>query len=427
MQLRKQLLLGALATALSMGGAPIALADEDGDIAPAPPSIGADIPLTYFGPAPSDVQKELIGPYQLLKSGKVDLDKGTITMPLYRGELESGESVWYVVTDTTDRHNAEGLGLNHSAKLDYAAVGRGVRDARIEKGDDGRPMLVFASGRVDFSPAHKVAAGDAPDFFPPSVVQPGSIGDANYSPLARVANAGGHIYNAPVVAFDVEAHVLQKSCRHAPDHSIMHDKVVSICPDEQTVELALTPGFSFSRPVLYLSTDSSAPLPATLEGATFAPAMLDIPTGGDDSLFSAVERIFLAVNGPHRQRQSATARPRERAHRRPLSAQHARRHPDHRHRLQPAVGFESVCVDSRSHRSRLPLALDRRIRHSGQSRSRLAHRLGRRRIRLDRGDCQLPDRVSLFVIGKAPPRAAVSVSIAKSRSASALSVTASRS
>ena len=36
------------------------------DVAPAPPSIGAGVPLTYFGPAPSMVQRELIGPYQLL-------------------------------------------------------------------------------------------------------------------------------------------------------------------------------------------------------------------------------------------------------------------------------------------------------------------------------------------------------------------------
>ena len=36
----------------------------DNDVAPAPPSIGADVPVTYFGPAPSQVQRELIGPYQ---------------------------------------------------------------------------------------------------------------------------------------------------------------------------------------------------------------------------------------------------------------------------------------------------------------------------------------------------------------------------
>lgn len=53
--------------------------------APAPASIGADVPLTYFGPSPSQVQKELVGPYQLLKSGVVDQEAGTVTLPLYRG------------------------------------------------------------------------------------------------------------------------------------------------------------------------------------------------------------------------------------------------------------------------------------------------------------------------------------------------------
>jgi hypothetical protein len=46
------------------------------DFHPAPPSIGADVPLTYFGPAPSEVRKELIGPYKNLKAGKVDQDRG---------------------------------------------------------------------------------------------------------------------------------------------------------------------------------------------------------------------------------------------------------------------------------------------------------------------------------------------------------------
>jgi hypothetical protein len=41
---------------------------QDDDVAPSPPSIGADIPLTYFGPAPSTVQKELVDPLQLLRS-----------------------------------------------------------------------------------------------------------------------------------------------------------------------------------------------------------------------------------------------------------------------------------------------------------------------------------------------------------------------
>nr|MDQ3852895.1 hypothetical protein [Thermoproteota archaeon] len=89
------------------------LQQQDNDIAPAPPSIGADIPLTYFGPAPSTVQKELVGPLQLLRSGSIDMNESTITLPLYQGHIRgSGERVWYILTDTTDKGNADALGLN---------------------------------------------------------------------------------------------------------------------------------------------------------------------------------------------------------------------------------------------------------------------------------------------------------------------------
>jgi hypothetical protein len=53
------------------------------DVSPAPASIGASVPFTYFGSAPSMVQRELVGPYQLLKAGQIDLNAGTITLPLY--------------------------------------------------------------------------------------------------------------------------------------------------------------------------------------------------------------------------------------------------------------------------------------------------------------------------------------------------------
>src|SRR6186713_2691211 len=103
-------------------------------IDPAAPSVGADIPLTYFGPAPSTVDKRLVGPLQLLTAGMLDKEAGTITLPLYRGAMGDGRSVWYILTDTTDQGNAEALGLNYAPKLNYAATGRGVRNATLAKG-----------------------------------------------------------------------------------------------------------------------------------------------------------------------------------------------------------------------------------------------------------------------------------------------------
>jgi hypothetical protein len=268
---------------------------EEDDIAPAPPSIGADIPLTYFGPAPSEVQREFIGPHQLLRSGQIDMNASSITLPLYQGQLASngtgGQKVWYILTDTTDKGNADALGLNWSPKLNYAAMG--ARNATLV----ANSTLIFDNGTVDFSPNRTVIPGDAPNTFPPKTAQPGSVGDSNYSPLVRIQNAGGHIYNAPIVAFGVEAGQIS-FCNGNPDYSLVHDKVVKICPEAGTVTLKLTSGFSFARPVLYLSTDASSALAAALEESTDAPKMGAITTGRDDSAFSAVERIFSFANGP---------------------------------------------------------------------------------------------------------------------------------
>lgn len=260
---------------------------------PPPPSVGAKVPATYFGPVPSDVKREYVGPYQLLKAGKIDFNAQTITLPLYEGKMKDGRKVWYILTDTTDAGNAAALGLNFSAKLNYAAVGRAVRHATLEKDTS----LTFQSGTVDFSPKRRVVPGEAPNFFPPKVAEPGSVGDRDYSPLVSIDNAGGAIYNAPIVAFNVEAGQID-FCQGNPDYSLVHDKVVRICPKTQTVTLQLTQGISFSRPVLYLSMEANDATPAALEGATLAPGLKDITVGHDDSAFSAVERIFLFANGP---------------------------------------------------------------------------------------------------------------------------------
>lgn len=67
-------------------------AELDDEVRPAPPSIGADVPLAYFGPAPSSVDKRLVGPVQLLLAGVIDEDMGTIELPLYTGYYKDGES-----------------------------------------------------------------------------------------------------------------------------------------------------------------------------------------------------------------------------------------------------------------------------------------------------------------------------------------------
>lgn len=294
--MRKNMLAVTAVFAVVLFGAAAgtAIAQEVGEVTPSPPSIGADVPVTYFGPPPSSVEPELVGPLQLLRSGEIDLTEGTITLPLYQGQMaDTSEKVWFVLTDTTDEVNATALGLNHSSKLAYADTCRAVREARQEF--DG--SLTFAAGTVDFSPERSVTPGTSPNFFPPADSQPGSVGDTHYTPLVRIVNGDGGIYNAPVVAFGVDADQIN-FCDGSPAHSLVHDKVTAICPSEGTVTLKLTAGFSFAKPVLYLSLEADEPLTASLEGATYAPGLEDIPVARDDTVFSPVERIFVFANGP---------------------------------------------------------------------------------------------------------------------------------
>lgn len=285
----------------SFSQAQIAKAQEmqqDDDVAPSPPSIGADVPLTYFGPFPSEVKPELIGPLKLLKAGQVDLNASTITLPLYQGTVKENSSgvekkVWYILTDTTDKGNADALGLNWSPKLAYSDVSQAVRVGILEK----NTTLTFDKGTVDFKPNHTLAPGEGPNAFPPKTAEPGSVGDKDYSPLVRIENAGNHIYNAPIVAYDVDAEEIS-FCNGNPDYSLVHDKVVKICPEKGTVTLKAVSGFSFAKPVLYMSLDASEKVTATLEKATLAPRLADITTGRDDSAFSAIERLFAIANGP---------------------------------------------------------------------------------------------------------------------------------
>ncbi len=272
-------------------------------IPPPPPSTGTDIPQTYFGPPASESFSEnntsLVGPVQLLKSGTVNQEELTTTIPLYLGHDKAGKNVWFILTDTTDQDNADALGLNFSAKLAYADVGRAARDAWLQND----ASLLFDTGAVDFSPRRILVPGAAPNAYPPRIARPGSVGDANYTPYVRLVNAPGTpIYNAPVVAYDVTADQLD-FCDGSVDYRLVHDRVTKICPKAEsngqgTVTLQMTEIFSFAKPATYISTEASDPVVATLDSGTFAPAIADLPVGRDDSAFSPIERLFVTANGP---------------------------------------------------------------------------------------------------------------------------------
>ena len=207
------------------------------EIRPAPKSIYPDQQVITAQPSPSEVDPAFLGPVLLMKSAVVDLEAGTATLPLRKGRLESGELVWSIMTDTTDPNLANLHGVDHSPKLAYAVTGKAAREARIDK--DG--IIVFKSGKVDFSPARSITPGEAPNFFPPRAAQPGSVGDADYSPLVQFANGKDALFNMPMVAFNVSEDDLNKMCDGNVDHSKVEDKVVKICPRDGTVTLEIDP------------------------------------------------------------------------------------------------------------------------------------------------------------------------------------------
>ena len=257
---------------------------------PAPASTGAAVGLSYFGPPPSTVNPSLVGPVQLLNSGTVNALNGTITLPLYKGSVK-GKTVWYILTDVSDQGIANELGLNFSAKLGFAE--NAARTGTL----DSNGNIVFDAGTVDFSPERNIVPGPAGQEFPPKSFAPGEIGDKNYSPFVTITNAGNVVYNAPMIAYNVDASEINFPNGNV-DYSKVHDAVAAIDTVNMTVTLNLVNGFSFGRPVWYISMDASIPLAAAIEHNTYAPLMASLLLGHDDSAFSPIERIFIATNGP---------------------------------------------------------------------------------------------------------------------------------
>ena len=107
--------------------------------------------------------------------------------------------------------------------------------------------------------------------------------------------------NAPVIAFNVSAATLQQFSNGNVDYSLVHDKVVRINPFNRTVTVSLTNGFSFNKPIFYLSTEATDAQLAVLELSTYAPAL----SAANQTVFDidsipgqGNERLGLFINGP---------------------------------------------------------------------------------------------------------------------------------
>ena len=242
--------------------------------------------LLMEGSSAADASTEKRITKLFLTSGQVDLAREVVRLPLHRGRLSSGETVWFVLTDVSDFATSKKMGLTWAPSLSKAKDLASTRVAEMDESGN----LTFKSGRVDFSPVQTLTAGETPDFFPPRLARAGSVGDAHYSPLVRVANRNDIVFNAPMIAFNVGPEKMS-FCGGNPDYSVVSDSVASICPNNHTVDLKLRFGFADGKHLRYLSFDANSEESAALEASTFAPAESDILQSG------ATEIIYTIVNG----------------------------------------------------------------------------------------------------------------------------------
>jgi hypothetical protein len=212
-------------------------------------------------------------------SSAVEHPDGTVTLPLHKG-TSHGQTVYYVILDTSNGNLSSALGVNGSQKLANAANTAAVEKVSVNNG------VVNFPATVDFSPQHVL---QAPNGFPPSTFQPGAVGEAGYSPLIQLPD--GTVENAPQIARD------QNGDGQITLGSEAADKVISINPAAGTVTYRETNGFQGGNAVKYASFDSSDQLAATLEDVTLAPALNNAPTLGDDSTASSRASLAAFVNG----------------------------------------------------------------------------------------------------------------------------------
>ncbi len=232
-------------------------------------AVGATLALT------SVASPAVAGGSEVFLDSTIALDRrnGTVTLPLYQGRHD-GAVVWYVVTESSDKGDAERRGVNHAEKLANALGTKAVQRARKING------ILHFTGTVDFSPTRVVVPG--PNLFPPTTARAGAVGDPDYSPL--VTSDGRTVLNATQVA----------------NRSGLHDAIVPGGLDlaHRRVTLDTLNGFYEGKRVQYLHQEASVELVAALEGSTWAPNLDAAPgLASFDRDTSARAAIIPIVNG----------------------------------------------------------------------------------------------------------------------------------
>jgi hypothetical protein len=208
----------------------------------------------------------------LLTSGVEDTVNDTITLPIFKGR-SGDKDFWYVITESSNKDDAQRRGVNWSPKLSNAVGTAAVKNGTIVNG----VLYLGTQGTVDFSPNRVVIPGSTG--FPPAQLEAGAVGEANYSPLVKLAN--GTVLNAS----------------HIGNATGLNDKVISIDYANRKVTLKEAEGYYEGKEVYYVSLDASAPDAAALEAVTYAPNLNAAPRPGSNTRSSARSGLALFING----------------------------------------------------------------------------------------------------------------------------------
>lgn len=207
----------------------------------------------------------------LLKSAVENSDFTEVTLPIVEGQ-RAGETVWFVVTESSDRADAEARGVHYSPKM---ANGKGTLAVQKVGMANGKVQFL---GSVDFAPERVVVPSATG--FPPKEAKPGAIGEALYTPLIELPN--GIVLNAPQIK----------------NNSGQHDRLIRIDVKKRVATFRMTDGFYQGRRVHYTSFNASDPGVAALEAANYTPNLKALPNKGSNSPSSALTGLAPIVNGP---------------------------------------------------------------------------------------------------------------------------------
>ena len=210
------------------------------------------------------------GGQTLFVTSAVEGPNDTVTLPLHKG-ISGGNTVYFIILDTSSGSLSSQLGVNRSQKLANAANTQAVQKVSVVNN------VWNFDATVNFAPVREVVPG--PQGFPPLTAKAGAVAFDGYSPLVQLSD--GTVVNAP----------------HIANQTGQADKVLNLDTANMKVTLQETNGFSGGKAVKYLSTDASIELAAALENVTWVPKLNNAPTVGDDSTASARASLAAFVNG----------------------------------------------------------------------------------------------------------------------------------